>query len=187
MFSQVQTLQGAVAHTDMPLETGPTRLCPFSQQFQKGYMAIKRPEFISIVDAHMSQLSLNRGDAVIFNPAVFHQPGLNETDHARQACLFQISCAWNIQMELLDRNEMTKSVWPVIKRWASESAGKANGVANGQANGVNGHVKRHKAELDALIAATCDDFGYAFNWKTAKVSTGISLLTGRAGRPRRSS
>ena len=189
MASQLQTLQGAVAHTDMPLETGPTRLAPFSQQFQKGYLAIKRPEYLSIADKHMSQLPLNRGDMVIFNPAVFHQPGLNQTDGARQACLFQISCAWNVQMELLDRNEMVKSVWPVIKRWAKESGshgegaskgnGQANGHANGHANGngyangnghANGHKDRHPAELDALVAATCDDFGYAFNWKTVKVS-----------------
>lgn len=172
MASQLQTLQGAVAHTDMPLETGPTRIAPFSHQLQKGYMAIKRDDYIAIADKYMSQLALKKGDAVIFNPACFHQPGLNETDNARQACLFQISCAWNVQMELLDKAEMTKAAWPVIKRWAKElGVGKAGEQTNGHANGhANGHKERHVSQLDALIAATCDDFGYPYNWRTVKVS-----------------
>ena len=91
-------------------------------------------------------------------------------------------------MELLDRNEMTKSVWPVIKKWAEEvkqegktngHSGQANGHANGHANGA--HKARHVSQLDALIAATCDDFGYAFNWRTVKVSRprcrGVSCYT----------
>lgn len=37
--SQLLTLQGGVAHTDMPLESGPTRFLPFSQTFEEGFMA----------------------------------------------------------------------------------------------------------------------------------------------------
>lgn len=35
--TQFLTLQGAVAHSDMPLESGPTRFLPFSQMFEEGY------------------------------------------------------------------------------------------------------------------------------------------------------
>ncbi|MDH3652428.1 MAG: phytanoyl-CoA dioxygenase family protein, partial [Saprospiraceae bacterium] len=37
--SQYLTLQGAIAHTDMPPQTGPTMLLPFSQQYELGYLA----------------------------------------------------------------------------------------------------------------------------------------------------
>lgn len=43
--SQFLTLQGAVAHSDMPVESGPTRLLPFSQKFEEGFMAYRIPEF----------------------------------------------------------------------------------------------------------------------------------------------
>lgn len=163
MASQLQTLQGAVAHTDMPLECGPTRLAPFSHQFQKGYMALKNPEYISIVDKYMSQLPLKRGDAIIFNPACFHQPGINTTENAREACLFQIANTWTVHMVLIDRKEMAKSVWPVMKRWAKQAE------KPGQ---INGGGKPHKTQhqLDALISATCEDTTYSVNWRVGKVS-----------------
>ena len=46
LLSQYLTLQGAVAHSDMPLESGPTLLLPFSQQYPLGYLAWRRAEFI---------------------------------------------------------------------------------------------------------------------------------------------
>jgi hypothetical protein len=39
-LSPVLTLQGAVAHVDMPVETGPTMYLPHSQKYEPGYMAI---------------------------------------------------------------------------------------------------------------------------------------------------
>ena len=44
-LSPFLTLQGAVAHCDMPVESGPTQLLPFSQTFCEGYLAFSRPEF----------------------------------------------------------------------------------------------------------------------------------------------
>ena len=46
-LSPVLTLQGAVAHTDMPAETGPTMYLPHSQKYLPGYLAFQRPEFVS--------------------------------------------------------------------------------------------------------------------------------------------
>ena len=37
------TLQGAVSHSDMPVESGPTRLLPFSHQYELGFMAYRDP------------------------------------------------------------------------------------------------------------------------------------------------
>ena len=41
-LSPALTLQGAIAHCDMPLETGPTLYLPFSQSYLPGYMATGR-------------------------------------------------------------------------------------------------------------------------------------------------
>lgn len=38
-MSPFLTLQGAIAHTDMPVESGPTKLLPFSQRYAEGYLA----------------------------------------------------------------------------------------------------------------------------------------------------
>ena len=52
VMSQYLTLQGAIAHVDMPLETGPTRLLPYSQLFPPGYMCYTNSEFASYFDEH---------------------------------------------------------------------------------------------------------------------------------------
>ena len=44
-MSALLTLQGAVAHTDMPVESGPTKLLPFSQRYPQGYVAWRRADF----------------------------------------------------------------------------------------------------------------------------------------------
>ena len=41
-MSPFLTLQGAVAHCDMPLESGPTKLLPFSQKFLEGYLVFEQ-------------------------------------------------------------------------------------------------------------------------------------------------
>ena len=62
VLSQYLTLQGAIAHSDMPLETGPTQLLPFSQQYALGYLAWRRSDFIDYFQQHAVQLPLNKGD-----------------------------------------------------------------------------------------------------------------------------
>lgn len=44
-LSPVLTLQGAVAHCDMPVESGPTLYLPHSQKYSHGYLAYWRREF----------------------------------------------------------------------------------------------------------------------------------------------
>ena len=76
-MSPVLTLQGAVAHCDMPIESGPTMLLPYSQRFVGGYIAFNRPEFVDFFAEHHVQVPLRTGDAVFFNPALYHGAGSN--------------------------------------------------------------------------------------------------------------
>jgi Phytanoyl-CoA dioxygenase (PhyH) len=62
-LSPVMTLQGAVAHCDMPVETGPTMYLPHSQKYAAGYVAVHQPEFTAYFDAHYAQLPLRKGVA----------------------------------------------------------------------------------------------------------------------------
>ena len=48
-LSPVLTLQGAVAHCDMPVETGPTMYLPHSQKYEPGYLAFHQPEFTALL------------------------------------------------------------------------------------------------------------------------------------------
>lgn len=144
--SQFLTLQSAIAHTDMPRETGPTRFTPYSQLYEKGYIGVRDPKFLEFVRPNMVQLELKKGDAVFFNPATFHQPGVNETDNERVANLLQVSSPFGRSMESVDRLAMTKVLWPVLKRWNKEIAA--------------GTSSKTQGELDAVIAAACSDYGY---------------------------
>jgi ectoine hydroxylase-related dioxygenase (phytanoyl-CoA dioxygenase family) len=131
-LSPVLTLQGAVAHCDMPVETGPTLYLPFSQTYELGYLAWRRPEFIEYFDHHRIQLPLAKGDAVFFNPALFHAAGSNRTkDVKRMANLLQISSAYGRAMESVDRARMSAALYPALLALGNElsPAECANAVA----------------------------------------------------------
>ncbi|MGB8813692.1 MAG: phytanoyl-CoA dioxygenase family protein [Paracoccaceae bacterium] len=114
--SPTLTLQGAVAHCDMPVETGPTMLLPFSQRFFEGYLAFSRPEFQAYFAANHVQLSLEKGDLVFFNPAVMHGAGTNHTtDRFRMVNLLQVSSAFGRAMETVNRTRMVRALYPVLQ------------------------------------------------------------------------
>ncbi|EXJ92129.1 hypothetical protein A1O3_00679 [Capronia epimyces CBS 606.96] len=115
--SQSLTLQGAVAHSDMPLESGPTRFLPFSQQFEEGFMAYRVKEFQDYFDKNWVSVALNLGDAVFFNPALFHAAGQNQTsDVERSANLLQISSAFGRTMESIDTLTIISKCWDDIRK-----------------------------------------------------------------------
>ncbi len=141
-LSQMLTIQGAVAHCDMPLETGPTFYLPHSQKFPSVYLAWRRQDFASYVEEHKVQLALAKGDAVFFNPALLHGAGTNVTTEVRRmANLLQVSSAFGRAMETVDRMSMANALFPIL---------------------AEGHRTGSMAEdaLDNVIAASAE--GYAF-------------------------
>ncbi|OJD40720.1 phytanoyl-dioxygenase family protein [Diplodia corticola] len=127
--SQLLTLQGAVAHSDMPLSSGPTRFLPFSQQFPQGYMAYRRPEFNEYFLSRWVSLPLSKGDGVFFNPALFHAAGANESsDIDRSANLVQISSAFGKPMETVDALPLVERCWEDIKALKKQGDAKAREV-----------------------------------------------------------
>jgi ectoine hydroxylase-related dioxygenase (phytanoyl-CoA dioxygenase family) len=114
-LSPVMTLQGAVAHCDMPVETGPTMYLPHSQKYAAGYVAFHQPEFTAYFDEHFVQLPLRKGDAAFFNPALFHGAGTNRSaDVRRMANLLQVSSAFGRAMETVDRTAMCRALYPAL-------------------------------------------------------------------------
>jgi ectoine hydroxylase-related dioxygenase (phytanoyl-CoA dioxygenase family) len=115
-LSPVLTLQGAVAHGDMPLPSGPTMYLPHSQKYVPGYLAMNLPEFQAYFDEHHIQLPLRTGDAAFFNPAVFHGAGTNRSAEVRRiANLLQISSAFGRAMENVDRTRICAAIFPALK------------------------------------------------------------------------
>ena len=113
--SQFLTLQGAVAHSDMPLESGPTRLLPFSQKFDQGYMAYRIPEFQEYFLQNYISLPLKKGDGLFFNPALFHAAGQNDSaDIMRSANLLQISSAFGKPMESIETYPLVERPWDAL-------------------------------------------------------------------------
>lgn len=124
-LSPVLTLQGAVAHCDMPVESGPTLYLPYSQQYEPGYLAWRLPEFQAYFEEHHVQLPLAKGDAAFFNPALFHAAGHNRSAGIRRmANLLQVSSAFGRAMETVDREAVVNAVFPVLLRRKAEGAGR---------------------------------------------------------------
>src|SRR5271166_6426605 len=138
-LSPVLTLQGAVAHCDMPLETGPTLYLPFSQSYLPGYMATGRPEFRDYFETHHVQLPLAKGDAVFFNPALFHAAGTNRSKDVRRiANLLQVSSAFGRPMESVDRLKMSVKLYPALMRLLADKAITAAEADNADAASAEG-------------------------------------------------
>lgn len=130
MLSPALTLQGAIAHVDAPLETGPTLLLPHSQKYPAGYLAMGLPAFRDHFAAHHVQLPLEKGDMLFFSPALFHAAGANRSaDVRRMVNLFQVSSAYGRAMETVDRTAMCKAVYPVLLNAALSPEAQANVIA----------------------------------------------------------
>ena len=119
-MSPFLTLQGAVAHCDMPLESGPTKLLPFSQKFLEGYLVFEQEQYRDYFETNHIQLTLEKGDVLFFNPAVMHAAGDNvSADIYRMANLLQISSAFGRAMEAVNRLKMSKALFPILKDFSN--------------------------------------------------------------------
>lgn len=144
-LSPFLTLQGAIAHSDMSLESGPTKVLPFSQRYSPGYAAWRRADFRAHFEAHYVQLSLAKGDALFFNPAVFHAAGANVSqDVQRMANLLQVSSAFGRAMENLDRRGMCERLYPVVTELKKDG-------------------KLSSGEITALLAASAEGYSFPTN------------------------
>lgn len=144
-LSPVMTLQGAVAHTDMPVESGPTKLLPFSQAYRPGYAAYRLEAFRDLFEERHVQLPLSKGDAVFFNPALFHAAGANTSrDIQRMANLLQVSSAFGRAMETIDRETMCRALYPVLLE--RTAAGQVSGRA-----------------LEAAVSACAEGYSFPTN------------------------
>lgn len=115
LLSPLMTLQGGISHIDMPVESGPTKLLPFSQSYGPGYAAWRRTDFQAHFEENYVQLPLSKGDAIFFNPALFHAAGENRSkDIERLVNLFQVGSAMSRTLENIDRIGMCKKLYPVM-------------------------------------------------------------------------
>ena len=140
-LSPMLTLQGAVAHVDMPLESGPTLYLPHSQKYGPGYLVAGQPEFQAYFDAHHVQLPLSKGDAVFFNPALIHAAGHNRSSNIRRmANLLQVSSAFGRAMESVDRVRMAQALYPCLKTLRQQEALSASGLSYALAACAEGYA-----------------------------------------------
>lgn len=144
-LSPLMTLQGGIAHCDMSVESGPTKLLPFSQKYAPGYAAWRRDDFRALFEEHYVQLPLKKGDAIFFNPALFHGAGENRsTDVHRMVNLLHVSSPFGRAMEQIDRDAMCKTLYPVLQ--AALNAGSLS-----------------EPERDAVIASTAEGYSFPTN------------------------
>ena len=138
-LSPALTLQGAVAHVDMPVESGPTLYLPHSQKYLPGYLVAGDPAFQAYFDAQYVQLPLKKGDAVFFNPALMHAAGHNRSnDIYRLANLLQVSSAFGRAMESVDRLRMSRALYPALRGMGvAEQASAVAACAEGYAFPTN--------------------------------------------------
>ncbi|MGI8457769.1 MAG: phytanoyl-CoA dioxygenase family protein [Propionibacteriaceae bacterium] len=186
LLSPVLTLQGAVAHSDMPVESGPTMYLPYSQQYAPGYLAWRRPEFAEFFAGRHVQLPLATGDAAFFNPALFHGAGTNvSTDIQRMANLLQISSAFGRAMETVDRTKISKAIYPALRARLAAGADPAM-ISNAIACAADGYPFPSNLDLDAnvdgltpLAQTALLEQALAQDWSSARVGESLDAYASR--------
>ncbi|WP_353951751.1 phytanoyl-CoA dioxygenase family protein [Knoellia sp. S7-12] len=157
-FSPELTLQGAVAHLDMPVESGPTLYLPHSQKYALGYLAYWLPEFQDYFVANHVQLPLTKGDLVWFNPALFHAAGSNvSTDIQRMANLLQVSSAFGRAMDSVDRARVVEAIYPILRQRVTD--------------GWDGDA------VENVIAASAEGYSFPVNLDRAQPVDGMAPPT----------
>ncbi|MEP0518614.1 MAG: phytanoyl-CoA dioxygenase family protein [Hyphomicrobiales bacterium] len=153
------TLQGGIAHCDMSLESGPTKLLPFSQQFGAGYVTYTRPDFQEEFEKRCVQLPLNKGDLLFFNPALFHAAGANvTTDTERLVNLLQVSSTFGVPIETVDYMSMCMLAYPALKR--AKSMGTLSST-----------------ELENIVTCVADTYAFPTNLDTDPPIGGLAPKT----------
>ncbi len=161
-LSPALTLQGAIAHCDMPVESGPTKLLPFSQTYLPGYAAWRREDFREVFESQYVQLPLSKGDALFFSPAIFHAAGSNVSSNIhRMANLLQVSSAFGRTMETINRAKMCVLTYPTaIKHF------------NDQTLSIS--------EIKAAVAATAEGYSFPTNLDNDPPKGGLAPETQQA-------
>ena len=156
------TLQGAIAHVDMPTDSGPTRLLPYSQLWPDNYRLFREQEVHELFDLHSVQVEMRKGDIIFFSPALLHAAGENRSqDIKRLANLLQVSSPFGRPMETVNRTAMCKRLYPVL--------------VDEERRGQLG-----SAEVDAVIASTAEGYPFPTNLDTDPPLGGLAPLTQQA-------
>ncbi|AXI46671.1 phytanoyl-CoA dioxygenase [Sulfitobacter sp. SK012] len=161
-LSPALTLQGGIAHCDVPLTSGPTKLLPFSQLYAAGYAAWRREDFRALFEDRHIQLPLAKGDAVFFSPALFHAAGANTSpDIHRMVNLLQVSSAFGRAMETVDRRKMCQLIYPHAVKSQTDATLSAS-------------------ELTAAIAAAAEGYSFPTNLDRDPPKGGLAPETQQA-------
>ena len=156
-MSAMLTLQGAVAHIDMPIESGPTLLLPYSQRYEHGYGLYRNPEFKAYFAEHAVQMPLKKGDGMFFNPALMHGAGANTSaDVERMANLLQISSAFGKAMESIDQQRMQLACYEQLRQ-----------------------SQLSAEELSAAVTALSDSYPFSSNMDRDPPTASLRPVSGR--------
>lgn len=157
-MSPLLTLQGGVAHSEVPLESGPTQFLPFSQKLLSGYMAVSDARVRDHFLKHHVQLALGKGDMLFFNPALFHAAGDNNTEELhRFVNLFQIGSAYGRTLEILDRAQMAIALYPVLQSLQTAGSLTRRGIAQVVEACAEGYAFPASMDLEPPVGGLAPD------------------------------
>lgn len=183
-LSPVLTLQGGIAHVDMDIEAGPTKLLPFTQSYRPGYAAWRLPDFRAYFEENYVQLPLCKGDLIFFNPALFHAGGQNRTaDVERFVNLLQVSSAMGRSLETVNRGKMCRALFPVLSGahglTPAQTAAAIAACAEGYSFPTNLDRDPPVGGLAPITQADLMRQGLSEGWTAAQFDAALSALEDR--------
>lgn len=179
-LSPVLTLQGAIVHSDMPVESGPTMLLPHSHRWGSGYVGWRREDVRKLFAQRHMQVPLETGDALFLNPALLHGAGTNHSEGIhRSANLLQVSSAFGRAMEQVDRTRIVTRIYPALQArraagWSHESLARVVAAsAEGYAFPTNLDRDQPVGSLTPATQADIVDTALAEKWSPADLATAL--------------
>ena len=171
----------------MPVESGPTKLLPYSQSYLPGYIAVLLPQFRAFFEKAHVQLPLEKGDMLFFNPATFHAAGENRTAGIhRFANLMQIGSAYGRSIEIVDRSRITLAVYEELQLLQESGTLSAREVDTAVAATAEGYPFPANLDIDSPLSGMAPPSqqdvlrqALAEGWELSRLKQAIAEQNGR--------
>lgn len=100
------SVQLLIASDNMSIKNGSTEVVPCSHRLENIDMLIHEPNFYEKIDNHFKNVTLEKGDFLIFNRRLCHRGGKNISQNRRNSLIIQCVWLWGVGQELIDSTKI---------------------------------------------------------------------------------
>ena len=104
------SIQILIANDAMNVSNGSTEIIPCSHLLHNMDTIIHKEDVYNLMEKYFINVSLDKGDVLIFNRRLCHRGGKNLSSQKRNALIIQSVFLWGIGQEIIDHDKIIKKL-----------------------------------------------------------------------------